>query len=73
MKENLVIMFTPVMSTDPAGSNYHEFCRLNLIKFRPFVDYVENSYDNLTIEKEIIDMWGGWGMTLHEEVKAEGP
>ena len=29
IKDNLVIIFTPVISTHPAGSNYHEFFRLN--------------------------------------------
>ena len=29
IKDNLVIMFTPVLSTDPIGSNYQEFCRVN--------------------------------------------
>ena len=62
-------MFTPVLSTDPAGSNYREFCRLNLIKFRPFVDCVENGYDNLTVEKEIIEMWESFSKLLLETGK----
>ena len=45
-------MFTPVLSTDPAGENYNEFCRLNLIKYRQFVDCVENAYDKLTDGKK---------------------
>ena len=57
IKNNKVIMFNPVLSTDPAGGNYHEFCRLNLIKYRPFVDCVENAYEKLTDGKEIIKMW----------------
>ena len=68
-KENMVIMFTPVFSTDPAGSNYHEFCRLNLIKFRPFVGCVENAYENITVEKEIIDMWESFSKRLLETGK----
>ena len=56
-KENLVIMFTPILSTDPAGENYHEFCRLSLIKYRPFVDSVENAYDTLSEKKDIIKCW----------------
>ena len=49
-------MFTSVLSTDCAGENYHKFCRLNLIKYRPFVDCVENAYEQLTDGKEIIKM-----------------
>ena len=33
IKNNKVIIFTPVLSTDPADENYNEFCRLNLIKY----------------------------------------
>ena len=40
IKNNLAIMFTPVLSTDPGGENYHEFCWLNLIKYKPYVDCV---------------------------------
>ena len=69
IKNNQVIMFTPVLSTDPEGENYHEFCRLNLIKFRPFVDSVENAYDKLTDGKETIKMWEQFSKNLLESGK----
>ena len=59
-------MFTPVLSTDPGGENYDEFCRLSLIKYRPFVDCVENAYDKLTDGKEIIQMWEQFSSDLLE-------
>ena len=57
-------MFTPNLSTDPAGDKYDEFCRLNLIKYRPFVDCVENAYDNLTDSEEIIKKWEQFSSNL---------
>ena len=50
-------MFTQVLSKDLAGENYNEFCRLNLIKYRPFVECVENAYDKLTDGKELFKVW----------------
>ena len=64
IKQNLVIMFTPVLSTDPAVENYHEFCRLSLIKYRPFVDSVENAYDTLSEKKDIIKCWEDYSKHL---------
>ena len=64
IKENLVIMFTPVLSADPAGDNYHEFCRLSLIKYRPFVDSVENAYNTLSEKKDIIKCWEDFSKDL---------
>ena len=62
-------MFNHVLSTDPAGENYHEFCRLNLIKFRPFVDSVENAYDKLMDGKQIIKRWEQYSKDLLESGK----
>ena len=50
-------MFTPNFSTDPAGDKYDELCWLNLIKYRPFVEYVVNAYESLTDREEIPKKW----------------
>ena len=66
LKNNLVIMFTPILSTDPSGENYHEFCWLNLIKYKPYVDCVENAYNQLTDKREIIKLWEDFSKNLLE-------
>ena len=69
IKENLVIMFTPVLSADPTGENYHEFCRLSLIKYRPFVESVENAYDGLSHRADIIELWEKFSQQISDSGK----
>ena len=61
-----MIIFKPVLSTDPAGENYHEFCWLNLIKYKPYVDCLENAYNQLTDKREIIKVWEDLSKNLLE-------
>ena len=56
-RKNIVISFSPYISGDPKGQNFHEYCRYSLIKYRPFVDKIENAYDDLTEKNDLIQKW----------------
>ena len=64
-RKNIVISFSPFISCDPKGANFHEYCRYNLIKYRPFVDKIEHAYGYLTEKNGLIQKW----ISVSEELK----
>ena len=50
-------MFSPYLSSEEEGENFGEFCKYELIKYRPYVGEIENAYNSLTDNSEIKQLW----------------
>ena len=50
-------MFSPKISPKGDTENHGQFCKYELIKHRPYVDNMENTYNNLTENDDLIQLW----------------
>ena len=56
-KNKYIVMFSPYLSSEEEGENFGEFCKYELIKYRPYVGEIENAYNSLTDNSEIKQLW----------------
>eukprot|EP00978_Attheya_sp_CCMP212_P024884 scaffold78991_cov48-Attheya_sp.AAC.2 len=73
-KDNVVAVFMPKKSSNPAGKNYPEYCKFALAKFRPWSGDYENAWDSLDVElKEdhelLASLWEDFIVQLREAGK----
>ena len=55
-KNKYIVMFSPHLSSNKDGKNYGEFCKYELIKYKPYVGDIENTYIRCTDNIEFINL-----------------